>query len=324
MNVEIRPFADEDYEALVAVGNRVFPEYPETVPEIRHRDERRDPSCRFRRFVADRFGEVVGYAEYDQSPSMYHPQKFEIGVYIDPDQQRKGIGTALFDYLMMDLAPFDPITLRSFAREDDEASVRFLTKRGFAEVMRSWESRLDVPSFDFSPYEHLGDKITERGLALTTMGKLASDPDRDRKLYELDMELLEDVPFPDDRTQMSFEHFQRRFLNNPDLLPQAYVVATDDDRYVGVSSLWASQAAPDELYTGLTGVRPGYRRQGLALVLKLTTIQYAAEHGYRTIKTWNASTNRPMLVINEQLGYVKQPAWITLAKQLQTAMEDAA
>jgi len=324
MNLHIRPFADEDYEAMVEAGNRLFPEYPESVEEVQSRDARRDPNCRFRRFVADRFGQVVGHAEYDQSPSMYHPQKFEIGVYVDPNQQRKGIGTALFDYLMMDLDPFDPMTLWSFAREDYEASVRFLTQRGFAEAMRSWESRLDVPSFDFSPYADLRKKVAGRGITLTTLGQLSPDPDRDRKLYELDMELLEDVPFPDERTPMRFDHFKRRFLQNPALLPDAYCVAAAGDHYIGVSSLWASQASPDELYTGLTGVRRAYRRQGLALALKLKTIQYAAEHNFQTIKTLNASTNRPMLALNERLGYVKQPDWITFAKQLRTALGDAA
>ncbi len=316
MNLHVRPFESEDYGATVELSNRLFPEYPKSIEEVQSRDGQRDPNCRFRRFVADRFGQVVGHAEYDQSPSMYHPQKFEIGVYVDPNQQRKGIGTALFDYLMMDLDPFDPITLRSFAREDDEASVRFLTKRGFREVMRSRESRLEVPSFDFSPYAELEDEVAQRGITLTTLGELADDPDRDRKLYELDMELLEDVPFPDERTRISFAHFKRRFLQNPNLLPDAYCVATAGDHYVGVSSLWASQASPEELYTGLTGVRRDYRHQGLALALKLKTIQYAAEHNYRTIKTLNASTNRPMLALNERLGYAKQPAWITFARDL--------
>ena len=318
MTIQVRPFESHDYEAVADVRTRAMPEYPETADEIRHRDDRRDPQCRFRRFVADRLGQVVGYAQYDQSPAMYHPQKFSVAVNVDPNHHRQGIGTALYDYLTMDLAQYDPITLRSFAREDCGASLDFLRKRGFEEVMRSWESRLDVASFDPSPYDELPERLRARGLDIQSFAELESDPDRNRKLYELDLDLLRDVPFPDEQTEMSFAYFKRRFIDSPNLVPQAYVVATDGDDYVGVTSLWKSEASPHDLYTGLTGVRREYRRQGVALALKLRTIRYAQQHGYRTIRTENAGTNRAMLAINEQLGYVKQPAWITFANELQT------
>ena len=318
MTIQVRPFEHDDYEAVADVWTRAMPEYPETADETRHRDERRDPQCRFRRFVAERVGAIIGYAQYDQSPAMYHPRKFSVAVYVDPDHQRQGIGTALYDYLAMDLVQYDPITFRTFARADYGASLDFLRKRGFEEIMRSWESRLDVASFDSSPYEELPERLRERGLAIRSFAELESDPDRNRKLYELDLDLLRDVPFPDEQTEMSFKHFKRRFIDSPNLLPEAYVVATDGDDYVGVTSLWKSEASPQDLYTGLTGVRRDYRRQGVALALKLHTIRYAQEQGYTTIRTENASTNRPMLAINEQLGYVKQPAWITFAKELQT------
>ena len=255
MDIRIRPFEHDDYGAVADVWTRAMPEYPETAAEIRHRDERRDPQCRFRRFVAERAGQVIGYAHYDQSPAMYHPQKFSVAVCVDPDHQRQGIGTALYDYLAMDLAQFDPITFRAFAREDRDASLRFLHKRGFEEVMRSWESRLDVAAFDPSPYEALPERIRERGLAIQSFADLEADPDRNRKLYELDLDLLKDVPFPDEQTEMSFEHFNRRFIGSPNLLPGAYLVATDGDDYVGVTSLWTSEASPEDLYTGVTGVR---------------------------------------------------------------------
>ena len=35
------------------------------------------------------------------------------------------------------------------------------------------------------------------------------------------------------------------------------------------------------------------------------------------IKTWNNSGNRPILAINERLGFVRQPAWIQFRKVLQ-------
>ena len=45
-------------------------------------------------------------------------------------------------------------------------------------------------------------------------------------------------------------------------------------------------------------------------------MRYAREHGRREIKTWNDQSNRPMLAINEAMGFVRQPAWIELRKEL--------
>ncbi len=52
------------------------------------------------------------------------------------------------------------------------------------------------------------------------------------------------------------------------------------------------------------------------MVLKLKVIAYAKAHGYTLIKTWNASTNSPILALNEKLGFRRQPAWIEYAKIL--------
>lgn len=51
------------------------------------------------------------------------------------------------------------------------------------------------------------------------------------------------------------------------------------------------------------------------MALKLKTIEYARAHGYDVIKTWNDSSNVGMLAINEKLGFVRQPAWITFVKE---------
>jgi GNAT superfamily N-acetyltransferase len=68
------------------------------------------------------------------------------------------------------------------------------------------------------------------------------------------------------------------------------------------------------LRTGLTGVRRAYRRRGLALALKVRSLAFAKEQGYRRVITENESNNRGMLHINEELGFVKNPAWIHYVK----------
>ena len=54
------------------------------------------------------------------------------------------------------------------------------------------------------------------------------------------------------------------------------------------------------------------------MALKLKAVEYARSHGLKQIRTWNDSLNRPMLAINEALGFAREPAWITFGKDLST------
>jgi len=316
MTHTIRPFSPDDYPAVVSIGNAVYVDYPGSVEEQRFQDEHRDPRCALQRWVAECAGCIVAYGEYTQFPGTYHPRRFVINVVVHPEHQGQRIGSALYDHVVQSLEALDPISLRSNCREDMIRSVRFLKDRGFREAMRNWESRLDVAAFDPTPYRKLDEKMRAQGIQIKTLRELEGDPHRNRRLYELENELSKDVPHPEPRTPISYEFFLERTLKNPNLLSDAYFVAVHQGAYVGMSNLWSSQGN-DDIYTGLTGVRREYRRRGIALALKLRGIAYAKAHGNPVIKTWNESNNRPMLSINEALGYVKQPAWIDFIKVLQ-------
>ncbi len=310
----IRPFAPEDYEAFVGLHNAVEREHPSTVEEMRHRDDSRDPKGKFARFVALMDGTIVAWGAYGQDASMYHPQKFWVGLGVHPEHRRQGIGGALYDRLMAALAPFSPLLLRAYAREDRLDALAFLAARGFAEESRAWESRLNPQRFDPSPYGELDGKMHALGVRIETLAELPYDtPESRRKLFDLDWEVSQDEPAPEPQTEPDYETWVKNTFETPNFMPQAYLVAVAGDAYVGMSTLWNSQSG-DGLYNGMTGVIRPYRRHGVALAMKVRNLLWAKANGYNLIKTWNNTVNRPMLSINERLGFVKQPADIGFKK----------
>jgi len=313
--MHIRPFTPADYPALAGISTAALPDSPATAEEIEFWDTHRDPRCRFARWVAEREGVGVGFGLYSQNAGMYHPQRFHIGVRVLPEHQGQGIGAALYAQVMDALSPFDPLSVRAEVREDKSRPLRFLSERGFVEDMRAFESWLDVAAFDPAPWADASNRAEAQGYALRTLREMESAPDHLTRLYELAQELNADVPAPEPHTPIAKDVWLRRLLESPRLLPEAYFIATRGEEYVGVTMLFA-EGGGDGLSTGLTGVRAGHRRRGLALALKLRAIAWATSEGRPRIKTWNEQNNRGMLGINTRLGFVRQPAWLDMVKHI--------
>ena len=309
----IRPFTPDDYSDLSAVWNAAHPEMPFTADEWRTKDEQHDPARASAQFVAECAGDAVGYGAYYQYAAS-EPRKFWLLLAVPPEHRGEGIGKALYDHLMSTLAAFDPILLQAKVWEHRPLSARFLKDRGFGEILRDWELRLDVAAFDPAPYTDLERKLCGQGARIRTLEELGADPDRDYKLYLLNRLIKEDMPDSDHQPPPDFDRF-RESLADPNRPPEAYFVAVQENEYVGLSSLWRTRM-DNELFTGLTGVKRAYRRRGIALALKLRGLAYAGVGGHPTIRTRNATTNAGMLALNQRLGFVKGPARITFVKIL--------
>ena len=136
-----------------------------------------------------------------------------------------------------------------------------------------------------------------------------------RQLYALIAGVLQDVPSATPVSVYPFEEWDRRYgqkIAHPEGLMVA--VAPNGD-WVGLSELYREEEGkPDLLRTGLTGVRRDWRGHHLGLALKLAASRSALARGYRYAKTGNHSSNRPMLAINEAMGFVREAARVTLNK----------
>jgi GNAT superfamily N-acetyltransferase len=314
MSFHIRPFTPDDYAATLAISRAIYPDYAITEDEARYWDEHRDPIHKFQRWVAEQDGRVVARGYYTQSFENYHPRKFVIDIMVHPDARRQGIGSALYEQIMQGLQQYDPLNLRGRVREDMQPGIHFLQGRGYQDAWRDWESRLDLATFDPSPYHGLEEKLRGQGIEIQSRKELASDPQCYHKLHELGNEVAQDIPTLDAITPLSFDQFMNLIINNPQSPPEGHFVAIHNGEYIGTSGLWKSEANAD-FTNDLTGVKRAYRHRGIALALKLRGIAYAREHRGTSIKTWNDSPNAAMIAINMQLGFVRKVGWITFLKE---------
>ena len=65
-----------------------------------------------------------------------------------------------------------------------------------------------------------------------------------------------------------------------------------------------------------TATLPEFRGRGLALAAKIATMQWAAANGIEQVSTANDDTNKPMLAINERLGYKPVGRLLTMRRNL--------
>ena len=66
----------------------------------------------------------------------------------------------------------------------------------------------------------------EQGIEIRSVVELKTDPDRDRKLYELDWAIVQDIPSPVPPVRDSFEEFQKVWQRS-NLVQDAWFVALD-------------------------------------------------------------------------------------------------
>lgn len=306
---------DADWEALAELLKAVNPDEETSGAELKEEESQRDARCQQASWLAvGESGTVVGMTGYSQNPWIYDPRRFNVSVKVSPDHEGRGIGSALYKCLLNELAPFEPTELHVDVREDKGRGVRFAESRGFIEAMREWESRLNVPAFDPAPWAEARRRPARPGIVIRSYSELADDPDRARKLHALESETFLDIPTTVPLTPVPFETFERMVLQSSGFLPEGFQIAVEEatGAYVGSTALFRKEG--DYLETGLTGVLRSHRRRGIALALKLRAIDYARSVNIREIRTGNATTNQPMLAINQALGFVKQPVWIMFVK----------
>ncbi len=296
-----------DYAILADLERAIYPEWAAAPSQIEAADRNKPAYCRHRRWFVVEGDQAVGYAGYSTLVWANDPHQFVMTVALTARHVGPAWG-AVHQAVLDQITPFEPRKLITFTFSDRTDERAAITGAAYYEETTYPRSELDVSTFEPGDWHHVVDGYWEQGYGIKTAVELAeTDPEFERKLYALCMEIDEDMPTPVVFTPPPFEVWRGFVFSPASYLPDAFFVAVDGDTYIGLASLRGPTPDPERLNVGKTGLARAYRRRGVATRLKLSTVAYALDHGVRFLWTDNEQTN-PMYGINMRLGFAARPA----------------
>ncbi|EYB67577.1 N-acetyltransferase GCN5 [Deinococcus phoenicis] len=313
-----------DFPETAAVLSAADPEWPVTPELLRVWDEAADPGLFLTELVAEQEGRVVGVGRVGHDDFAFEEWRYWGNLSVHPDARGRGVGGALYAELLERVRTRGARELRTMLTDQPHHALgrAFLERRGFRPVWERYESRLDTDRVDLDRFDGLLSQVAADGAELRSVAELAADPERDRRLWELDWRLFQDVPMGNTLTRRPFETWVKQELEDPTFAPELSFVAVrpglEDPLtgpYIGYSTLMRNPAG---FYViGMTGVRRGDRGRGIAKALKVAAMRALAAAGGGSIRTFNDRPNVAMLRMNEKLGFVRGPTHLRYELRLE-------
>jgi GNAT superfamily N-acetyltransferase len=286
----IREATLDDAAAVARLSTIVYPAELSTARGLRHMWQAVPERAGRRMWVHEEGSEVVGFAAATLAVNSSEPGAAVGNVYVHPERRRRGLGAALWEPTEERLRDLGATHVNSFGL-DEEASRSFMGARGFEVTYVQRMSRLDLRTLGPPP-------DLPGGVELVPYAVL-EDP---RPVYELEAETLRDVPGDQPLDDVRWEDWLERWWHHPELDAEASLLVLVGGEPAAFTTL-ISDIESGRAASAMTGTSRRFRGRGLALLVKHHALARAAERGIVEATTENDEQNRPMLAVNERLGY---------------------
>ena len=230
---------------------------------------------------------------------------FWIGV--QHGHRRRGLGTRLYDQIENRLLRAGGKRIDTTASDGEGRA--FLLGRGFAVANVVRNAEVD-PRTVSAPFQLADARPVPLAEALVHADAL----------FRLYSEARHDVPSDSPRTPWTFDEWRAETIDSPLIDLDASVVLLEGDEPVALAWLYSDREGR-RAETLMAATRRDRRGCGLATAAKIESTRRAAGLGITRIVTSNDRHNRPMLAINDRLGFTTTAIVESFSKNLSSERE---
>ncbi len=311
----IREFQPADVRRLTGLLAETQPERPPpTAGGLRHWIESHPPRARFRQWVAEEDGDLVGLATARFTWTISPGDVAFLWVGVVEGARGRGLGAELYALADRHLVEHRARRVETVALEGSPGE-RFAEERGFRRTRTELLLRLDPGAADLSALAALDEARRAEGFRLASLGSVL---DRRRELHAVYAAASADIPADEAEDDIRLADFADHVLGDPELDRDGSFVVVHGGRPVALAFVLVDREQGVAV-SEMTGTLPEFRGRGLARLAKLATIRWARESGIRELATENDAENAPMLALNRSLGYRVAHTRVILARDLRAA-----
>ena len=288
---------------------------PANEAQIRHWWQLADPDRTDDRWVVEEDGSPVGYAYFGHAAWEKAPMRAaRLFAWFPDDARRAERLRRALDVLEPYAAADGTKLFMAGTREGFDDELAALIAHGYKEERRSKSWELDLASRRgaiAAMTEQSRQRMRDEHIEVTTIDRIA-DPEKWRRLHAMCEESIQDIPTTVPHPPESLESFMK-WMSSPGIYADRLWVARQGTAVVGMSVLDYPPGVGN-VWTDYTGTARSVRGRGIARALKCETVMQAIALGVKHVRTNNDGENKPILHLNEEMGYQRIPGNILLLK----------
>ncbi len=267
--------------------------------------------------IAEIAGKQVGSLRFFHNRFHYHPRIYSVS-FADfvSGSDTTLIARKLYDCLVKELQPHNPLLLRTGIDEDDPFYT-VLRALGFRDYRRVYNPVLEVTAVNLESLKTNATTFAALGYEIVRLSDLDWTTEVAAKLYALHTDVYSDTStvVPATPERFSQAEWLAATVKDDAVIPEAFFIAVQDGEFVGFGNLFRGEIE-GELETGTFGTRRSYRHhhREIMLALKAQEIAYAKRHNHKMIRAEIDAENPLILQICAELPFMQGKDYISMVK----------